>query len=124
MKAPDKTIAIIVNPNENEAHQRRLLEVEAFETVSGKELTEEMLLFSGRRGAPVEREPGKRDSMPDDLDRFFEILPDEVGAQYRVSIDDFLPRLRESPCIYFSVDSAGELNNIFTCKWAVQAMEE
>ena len=93
METPHEVIRLVIYLDEGEAHQWSELEVEAACEVCGEELCELLLLDVGSEGTPVEREPGEGDVLTDDLDGFFEVLPDEEGAQHCVAVDHFLPCL-------------------------------
>lgn len=89
--APDDLVAVVGSAHGEQAHQRRLPQVEALLAVAPAELLEPPALLGCAVAAPVVHRERQLRLREDDLEGLIELLPVEAGAQDRMAIHHLLP---------------------------------
>src|SRR6185312_15579034 len=77
VEAPDHLPGVLVPPDQGEAHQGRVAEIEAAVAVLAQEALQPRLALRPVQAAPVELLPGQLDLPADHLERLLPSLPDE-----------------------------------------------
>ncbi len=88
---PQKPPAVLRQPNQRQAHQRRRLGIEALAAIALAPRLEPRPLFFGAGVAPVLLDPGQLDLAVHHLQRVLQLLPVERGAQHRMPRGQPLP---------------------------------
>ncbi len=96
---PDELVTLVGEPNQKEAHERGLGQIEAEFLVFLQKLPEPLLLIIVRKLAPVVSFNIEIHATIYNLQRFLESLPDEGRPEYGVPSDDLLPRTQESTVV-------------------------
>jgi hypothetical protein len=96
MMAPDQLAAPRVDPDQHQAHQRRLAQVEAPLAVGAQECIELRRAIRAIKAAPVELLPGQRHLAQHDLQRLVLRLPHKRGPQHVVMPQRPLPGTAQS----------------------------
>ena len=124
VRRPDEPVVRFGQPEQRQAHERRLREVDAVPPVGGQIGEEPVLLLLGGRAPPVQGGEGKAHPSVHFLERRRDTLPAHSGPQHRVPLQDALPGLPERGDVQGLVQAADELLHVYPGLRGVQPVEE
>ena len=122
--APEKVIIVLSDPEEGQAHQRRLGQIKPPCAVVRQERHHPRLLLVRGEIAPVFRHPGQIHAPLDDLDRRLETFPHEDGSEGRMPIHDLFPSALEGRNVEVTMEGEDRLLDVHPRIGIVQSVEQ
>src|ERR1700685_4176755 len=123
MPTPVEVIRCIVELNQGQPHERRLLNVEPQIAVRSEVFFELNLLLLLGKVTPVDESKRRLHTRPDYLNGCLNLLGDKMGPQNCMSFDDVLPGPLKSRNIQIPTQRKADLIEIHSRPWMFQGVE-
>src|SRR5438309_2633915 len=124
MSRPQHPMLALRGAHEHQAHERRLIELEATPALALQERLKPLLALSPRYSAPIEPLDGNLDSLEHLLHGLRDAFPAETAAQNRMALGEALPGTKELRFVQWLVQPCDHLLDVSVGISSAEAVEQ